>query len=162
MNNIINVSSHLTSAVFYNVLLNRINFFKRYHRNSNPIILDFFETKKIEPLVIPNLLCIGESILRETGTKMVIRIPETLQAGKLKFYMKEIGFIKYANNAIYAFESSPYNGMEGKTIDPLCGSMHFEADLTRGQIRNGINGYVAPFTNEYLKQYIEYSEEDEI
>lgn len=162
MANVISISRYLTSADFYDTLLKQVFFWKRYHKNDDPIILDFSETKKIEPLAISNLLCLGKNIVRETGTRMVIRIPETIQAGKLKFYLNEIGFTELAINEIYNFENSPYNGLDGTRIDPLCGCLHFSGSLTKSEIINGINGYVAPFTNEYLKSYIEYSPEEEI
>lgn len=161
MTNVINVSKFLTSAEFYDTLLRQVYYMKQFHRNSNPVILDFSETKKIEPLVISNMLCLGEYIRRETGTRLVIRIPETTQAGKLKFYMNEIGFTRYANDKIYEFESSPYNGIEGTPIDPLCKCLHFKKEFTRDEIKSGINGYVVPFTNSYLKQFEEFSDSED-
>lgn len=159
--NIISISKFLTSADFYSVLLKQVNFMKQYHRNDNPIILDFSETIKIEPLVIPNMLCLGKMVMGETGTRMVIRIPETLHAEKLKSYMRQIGFVDLASR-VFEFESSPYTGIDEKEIDPLCGSLHFPKDLSKREIINGINGYVAPFSNEYLQNYIEYSDEEDI
>lgn len=160
--NVISISRYLSSVEFYDTLLKQVLFLKQYHRSDNPIVLDFSETKKIEPLVISNLLCLGKYVLRETGTQMNVRIPETIQAGKLKFYLNEIGFTNLAFNKIYTFENSPYNGMEGKQLDPLCGCLHFPSDLTKSEIINGINGYVAPFTNKYLNNYLEFSQEEEI
>ena len=162
MTNIIQVPRFLTSAGFYKILVKQINIQKPYHRNSNPMILDFSETSQIEPLAVSNLLCMGKLILGETGTKMVVRIPETLQAGELKFYMNEIGFTDYAcgSEGVFEFETSPYNGLKGKRIDPLCGTMRFSANLTKSQVASGINGYVKPFADQYLKSYMEYSEEE--
>lgn len=160
MDNSINIAKHLTSAEFYDGLLKRACFMKRYHRNDNPIILDFSDTHKIEPLAVPNLLCLGKIILGETGTKIVLRIPETSRAENLKSYMNQIGFTRLANDGIFEFESSPYSGMEGKPIDPLCGTLLFSRGLSRSEIVNGINVYVAPFSKAYLKKYEEYSEED--
>ena len=162
MINIIEVPKFLTSAGFYKTLVKQINVQKPYHRNSNPIILDFSGTNQIEPLAVSNLLCMGKLILGETGTNIVIRIPETLKAGELKFYMKEIGFTEYAygNEGVFEFESSPYSGLNGKRIDPLSGTLRFSENLTKSQIANGINGYVKPFAEQYLKRYMEYSEEE--
>ncbi len=162
MTNIIQVPKFLTSAVFYKILVKQINFQRPYHRNSNPMILDFSETSQIEPLAVSNLLCMGKLILGETGTKIVVRIPETFQAGELKFYMNEIGFTKYAygSEGVFEFETSPYNGLKGKKIDPLSGTMRFSADLTKSQVASGINGFLKPFAEQYLKSYMEYSEEE--
>ncbi len=161
MYNEISVSKKLTSSNFYNYLLKNVMFMKRYHTSENPIVLDFSETQKIEPLVIPNLLCLGKLIMGESGTKMVIRIPETIEGGKLRFYMDQVGFARLADNKIFEYESSPYNGMEGKPIDPLCGSLYFSEKLTRNEIINAINGFVTPFSEQYLQNYLEYSEDDD-
>lgn len=162
MKNVIQISRHLTSAEFYDVVLKEVNHLKYVHREDNPIILDFSITEKVEPLVIPNLLFLGKKINGETGTRMVIRIPETAKAGKLKFYMNEIDFLELAKNNIYDFEEDPYNGMDGKKIDPICGSLFFSKKLTKAEIINGILGYVSPFTEKYLDKYIEYSYEEKM
>lgn len=158
MRNIISVSRYLTSFDFYGRLLKQADHLRRYHRSDNPIIFDFSETNKIEPLVVPNLLCLGKVIMGESGSKAVLRIPETLRAGRLKFYMDQVGFSDLAYNKIFAFENSPYNGMEGKAIDPLCGSLQFSKELSRDEIINEILGYVAPFSREYLDEFVEYLE----
>lgn len=162
MNNIVEMPRYLTSSEFYTSFLKKINFLKKYHRSDNPIILDFAKTVKIEPLVIPNLLCLGRMVMGESGTHMVIRIPETLQAEKLKYYLNEINFLELAQNNIYRFESDPFTGIRGKTIDPLCGTLIFEKGLSRNEIINGISGYVAPFSEQYLEKYNAYSEKDQI
>lgn len=159
MLNTINMSKYLTSANFYEILLPQINYMKQYHRHNNPIILDFSKTARIEPLVIPNLLCTGKMVMGETGTRMVIHIPETLQAERVKSYMRQIDFVRLAAD-VYECDDTLYTGEDEKKIDPLCGSLQFSKNLEKYEIINGINGYVAPFTNEYLKNYIEYSAED--
>lgn len=161
MNNIIEIPRYLTSSEFYNSILKKINMMINYHRSNNPIILDFSETVKVEPLVIPNLLCLGRMVMGESGTHMVIRIPETLQAEKLKCYLYEIGFFDLAQNNIFNFESNPLTGIRGKSIDPLCGTLFFDKSLSRNDIINAISGYVAPFSEQYLENYNVYSEKDE-
>lgn len=159
MLNIINLPKDVTSAYFYESFLRQINYMKQYHRYDNPIILDFSETDKIEPLVIPNFLCIGKMIMGETGTRIVIHIPETLQAENIKSYMRQINFTELAFD-VFECDSTLYTGEDKKKIDPLCGTLQFSKNLEKWEIKNGIDGYVAPFTNEYLRNYIEYSEED--
>lgn len=162
MKNVIQISKHLTSAQFYDVLLSEVNCLKNVHNEECPIILDFSLTEKIEPHVIPNLLVLGKVIKGETGTRIVIRIPDTLRAEKLKFYLNEIGFLQIADGKIFNFEKTPYLGMSGKRIDPICGSLLFNKDMDREQIINGIIGYVSPFSDKYLDKYSEFLQEEEL
>lgn len=145
----IEVPYNLTSYEFYNNLL----FQKRQLkiRSDQEIVLDFSKTHKIEPLTIPNMLCLGYEIKRTYGKTAIIYIPETSYSGELKNYLNEIGFIKYVRKyKLYEFSSLPYGGLEGKKIDPLCGTLYFDAYSSIDEITRGIQWYVEPFSRQYL------------
>lgn len=71
----IEVPRKLTSYEFYNNLLlqkRQLNI-----ENNQEIVLDFSKTDSIEPLTIPNLLCLGYEIRRTYYKTAIIYIPET-------------------------------------------------------------------------------------
>ena len=117
MNNIyIEIPRDLTSYEFYtNLLVQRE---KLMVQQQQDIILDFSGTYRIEPLVIPNLLCLGYEFREKYCKVAKIAIPDISYSEELKNYMSEIGFIKYATKfGLFEFISSPYNGLRGKKID---------------------------------------------
>ena len=149
----IDITDDLTSFEFYNNLLDKIKML-RFYNDIEGIVLDFSRTYKVEPLVIPNLLCLGYIIRVLFKVTPVIRIPDTSTAGPLKKYLDSIGFISLAKKYnLYEFESSPYGGMEGKTIDPLCATLFFNSAESIDNITRGVEYYIKPFTEEYLGNF---------
>lgn len=152
MQKIIYINKYLTSAEFYNTLLPEIQIILRYYDKINGVILDFSGTTKIEPNVIPNLLCLGRVIQSLIRNKAIIRIPDTYEGGKLKNYLYQIRFTQLAKD-IFVFESDPYTGFEGKTIDPLCGTVYFDEEVTEDTIGFAFDILVGPFAEKYLIDY---------
>ena len=72
----------LTSYEFYNTLLPQI--YELPVTDCTSIILDFTGTYKVEPLVIPNLLCLGCEIQKRFGKTAILDIPDISYLGKLK------------------------------------------------------------------------------
>lgn len=107
----------LTSYEFYTHVLpirNEIEY------KESDIILDFSRTFKVEPLVIPNLLCFGYELGIRNGNVPKIYFPDTSYSGEVKNYLNEIGFFHYANKyGLFEFCSSPYSGLTGKNRSDL-------------------------------------------
>ena len=141
----------LTSYEFYTHILPIRNEFPYGLEN---IVLDFSGTYRVEPLVIPNLLCFGYDLKIKNGNVPQIYFPDTLYAGGVKNYLNEIGFFHYAYKyGLYEFWSSPYGGLSGKKIDPICGTLYFDTENTADEINRGIDLCIAPFVDEYLYNF---------
>ena len=148
----IEVPRKLTSYEFYNNLLLQKS--QLSLQNNQEIVLDFSKTDSIEPLTIPNLLCLGYEIRRKYRKTAIIYIPETSSSGGIKNYLNQIGFIEYARKyGLYEFASLPYGGIDGKKIDPLCGTLYFDINSTIDEINRGVEWCVAPFTEQYLIKF---------
>lgn len=120
---IIEVPYDFSSYEFYSNVLPKV-----FCNSENRIMIDLSSTRLIEPLVIPNLLCLGYIVKHETGGAPELLIPDSFFGGKLKKYLDQIGFTKCAvNSGLYEFTFDPYGGLEGKNIDPLCGTIVFNA-----------------------------------
>ena len=152
MQQIIYVERYLTSAEYYGFLLPKIQLILKYYDKTDAIILDFSGTLKIEPNVIPNLLCIGQKIKDILGYNAIIRIPDTYEGGKIKKYLFLIGFTKYSKG-IYDSEFDLYTGFEGKTIDPLCGTVYFESQVSKDEIGRKFDQMIGPFAEKYLRKF---------
>lgn len=153
MNDIyIEIPRDLTSYEFYNNLLTQRDKIK-IEKNQD-IILDFSGTYRIEPLVVPNLLCLGYELRKRYEKSAKILIPDISYSGELKNYINEIGFVKYAKKyGLYEFVSSPYGGLEGKKIDPICGTLYFDTNNTIDEINRGVEFYISPFADQYLARF---------
>lgn len=148
----IEIPRDLTSYEFYNNIVCQKNKIKVEEKSN--IFLDFSKTLMVEPLVIPNLLCMGYELKRKFNKVANIYIPDTSYSGKLKNYFYEINFTKYAQKfELFNFVSSPYGGLEGKQIDPICGSLYFEVEDTIDNINRKIEKCIIPFTDEYLYRF---------
>lgn len=159
MDKIISINKYLTSSEFYKNVLSEVQIVLRYHDKIDNIIFDFSGTRKIEPNVIPNLLCLGRVIESILGRKAIISIPDTYEGGKVKNYLYLIGFTKLAGN-VFWFESDPYGGLEGKQIDPLCGTIYFRDTIERDYITFTINDLIEPFADKYLNKFDRLSLEE--
>lgn len=148
----IEVPYNLTSYEFYNNLLlqkEQLNI-----GSSEEVIIDFSETHKIEPLTIPNMLCLGYEIRRRYNKRAIIYIPETSYSGEIKNYLNQIGFIEYARRySLYKFASLPYGGLAGKKINSLCGTLYFDIYNSIDEINRGVSYYIEPFTRQYLSKF---------
>lgn len=153
---IIDFPKDLTSFEFYNNIITQQIKIEECNLGNDleEIILDFSKICKIEPLVIPNLLCLGYRIRKIFNKIAMIYIPNTNYSGLIKNYLNEIGFIEYVQKYnLFDFNDSPYNGLEGKKIDPLCGTLYFDLNYTQGDIRRGVDYYVKPFAESYLVDF---------
>lgn len=147
----IEMSQDITSYEFYTHILPRRN---NIYCGFDSIILDFSRTYRIEPLVVPNLLCLGYELKIRSGKAPKIFFPNTSYAGEVKNYLNEIDFIHYATKyGLYEFITSPYGGLSGKKIDPICGTLYFDAENTIDEINRGVELCISPFADEYLYKF---------
>lgn len=152
MQRVIYVNKYLTSAKYYDTILPEIQTILKYYDKVDDVIFDFSGTNTIEPNVVPNLLCMGNTIYNVLGRKAIIRIPETYEGGRLKKYCYSIGFTELAKRS-FEFEADPYTGFEGKNIDPLCGTVFFSENVTEDTIGQTFDQLVGPFAERYLDGY---------
>lgn len=152
MQKIIYVNKYLSSAEYFNNILSEVQSILRYYDIINEVVFDFSGTTRVEPNVIPNLLCLGKVIQSVMGRKAIIRIPDTFEGGKLKNYFYQIKFTQYAKNE-FEFESDPYTGFDGKIIDPVCRTVFFPDKILRDEIEYKFDQLVGPFAYKYLAKY---------
>lgn len=148
----IEVPRDLTSYEFYNNLLLQLNHLDV--KEGQEIVFDFSRTFSIEPLTIPNLLCLGYKIKKLYMHVAKIFIPDMNYSGEIKNYLNEIGFVKYAERyGLFTFVTSPYGGISGKKIDPICGSLYFDINNSVDEINRGVDMCISPFANRYLSSF---------
>lgn len=152
MKKIIYMNQYLSSAEFFKSVLQEVQVVLKYYDKIDEVIFDFSGTYKIEPNVIPNLLCVGKIMKNLLGYPVLIRIPETFRGGRLKNYLNEIDFLKLSQG-IYEYESDPYTGFDGKNIDPLCGTRFFKKNTEKQEIERVTKDFVGSFAEKYLKKY---------
>lgn len=151
---IIDIPYDFTSYEFYSNILPQISI----SRNED-FMLDMSFTRRIEPLVIPNLLCLGYGIKKQQGIIPKLLIPDTATGGLIRNYLNEISFTKYATRAgLFEFIQDPYGGMEGKKIDPICGTLIFNASDNKEYIHRGVDMCISPFSEEYLSRFQIYDD----
>lgn len=152
---IIDIPRDLTSYEFFSNVLPAV-----VDKKEQEILLDMSNTKRIEPLVIPNLLCLAYKEKIESNKNLIISVPDTVSGGMVKNYLCEIGFVKYAYKfGLFDFQYDPYGGLEGKKIDPICGTLVFNADDSRDIIYRGVDRCISPFSDEYLSRFQIYDSE---
>ena len=153
---IVDVPRDLTAYEFYNNLLPNI-----VGTNEQELCLDMSNTKRIEPLVIPNLLCLAFIEKRNSNKRLVMSIPDTVSGGMVRNYLNQIGFTYYANKYdLFEFQFNPYGGLEGKQIDPLCKTLIFNADDSLDNIYRGVEMCISPFSEAYLSKFQIYDSEN--
>lgn len=149
--NYIEIPRYLTSYEFFNSVLPQYQ--EGGWRDKGNIILDFSETVKVEPLVIPNLLCLGYAIKREIGMPFIY-IPDTNDTAMLKNYLYAIGFTQYAEEyGLYRFVNPAADGLRGKRPDPICKTLYFDLQDSVDDICGSVRYCVAPFDDKYLSRF---------
>lgn len=154
----IEIPKDLSSYEFYNNVVKEVNY---KVRNGNKIVLDFSKTFRVEPLVIPNLLCLGYFLQDKYKSRAIIDIPDTSYASGIKNYLEQIDFIKYAYQfGLFDFGTSPYGGGYGKEIDPICGTQYFDPEYSDAEIFRGIEESILPFADEYLYKFVKMEQKN--
>lgn len=156
MSYIIHFDGNLTSYTFYNELLGKLhNYFE--DRNNEQLVFDFSQVKLIEPIVIPNLLCVGYIINTSTGNPPKIFIPDNISAGHLKRYLFDINFIYFASKyGLFTFDDTILGGLAESNMDKLNNTILFHQDETEQESWDKICYYSQKFINKYLKDFDSY------
>lgn len=151
---IIDVPYDFTSYEFYSNILPQVVI-----SQEEELMLDMSFTRRIEPLVIPNLLCLGYEIKKNKRIIPKLLIPDTATGGLIRNYLNEISFTKYAVEAkLFEFVQNPYGGLEGKQIDTICGTLIFNASDSQDTIYRGVDMCITPFSEKYLSRFQIYDE----
>lgn len=131
---ILDIPRDFTSYEFYSNILPKI-----VMTEEKEIVMDMSITRRIEPLVIPNLLCCAYKMWMDSEKNFRMLIPDTVTGGMIRNYLNEIEFTKYAQRfSLYDFVYDPWSGLDGKQIDPICGTLIFNADDSRDEIYRGV------------------------
>lgn len=146
---IIDIPRDLTSYEFFSNVLPAI-----VNAKEQELMLDMSNTKRIESLVVPNLLCLAYREKIEANKRLTLSIPDTVSGGMVRNFLNEIGFTEYAYKfGLFDFQYSPYGGLEGKQIDPICGTLIFNADDSKDTIYRGVDRCITPFSERYLARF---------
>lgn len=150
------IPERLTSFEFYNTVLPGID---RADKGNGRIILDFSHIVKIDPLVIPNLLCIGNIVKNRRDNPIVIYIPDTYYSGKVKGYLYSIGFTEYVDEyGLFEFEGEIWGGLCEEHIDPLCKTLYFSSKDSEDDIKQSIDINAKPFADKYISDFESFRE----
>lgn len=169
MDNTIYVPRILTSAQFFENFTNQWESREAFHCDDFPIVLDFSNTAKIEPVCLSYILTLGNNIEMRTGVPVRINIPDTFEGGAIKFYLWEMGFLanskilksdNVTRRTIFEYETSPYGGAEGKKVDPVCGVFYYDSCMSESQLEYTVSENLSPFVAKYLGEF-EYNEDEE-
>lgn len=152
---ILDIPRDFTSYEFYSNILPKI-----VMTEEKEIVMDMSITRRIEPLVIPNLLCCAYKMWMDSEKNFRMLIPDTVTGGMIRNYLNEIEFTKYAQRfSLYDFVYDPWSGLDGKQIDPICGTLIFNADDSRDEIYRGVDLCISPFAEAYLSYFQIYDSE---
>lgn len=150
----IEISNSLTSYKFYNEVLPNLHIFFKSDHIGKRLVFNLTNCKKIDGLVIPNLLLVGFIIKEYTGEKPVFYIEDILESGKIKSYLHNIGFILLSKKLqIYEFDYSIDCGLSERNMDVLNSTLYFSQDESQEDTWYKINREMEGFATKYLYLY---------
>lgn len=150
----IEISDTLTSFVFYNVILNELHYFLKKEHFGTTLVLNMSKCRKIDPLVIPNLLIVGCIIKEYTGVKPYIFIENTLETRSLKRYLYDINFVFLAKKSdIFEFDNSIEWGLAPRKMDELNATLFFSSEESEEETWERISKSMIEFSDKYLQDY---------
>lgn len=114
------VEKNLTSYVFYQSILPKIHHFLediKAKQSNEELYIDFSNTRNIDPLVIPILLCGGFQYKKTCGKLINVFVPMNLSSIPLKDFLHSSGFINIAQKYnLFRFDDSIYGGISKKQM----------------------------------------------
>lgn len=137
----------LSSREFYKM----VDILNEILESEETCILDFTDVKRIDAVVIPNLLFLGKYIEKKTGNIPYIRLGEDLSAGYLKNYLMGINF--YILSDSYFYYEDPdgrYCGLAGKSMDKRNTTERFLFGDGMVVAQRRLFYHVLPFIDNYL------------
>lgn len=161
---IIEINGNLTSYVFYNEILSKLHDYYFNNETQKKIIFDYSGVSSIDPLVIPNLLCIGYIIKQTSEYTPEIFIPNNINFGELKRYLNEINFVNLVETFnLYDFDMSVKAGWDKPGMDKLNTTMYFEYpkfnndyNPSEVDLRDSIDKMVSYKFNRFFNKFLSY------
>lgn len=149
------ITQYLSSREFYKMLFHLENIVT----DNDVVILDFTEVRRIDAVVIPNLLLLGTWIEEKSHTIPYIRLGDDISAGTLKSYLAGINFYELSNSYfMYENEEEKYSGLFGKKMDKRNTTQLFEYKSGLDVAKRRICYNLAPFMRYYLNQFVDENE----
>lgn len=172
------VEPKLSSYAFYNNILKQLhNYLLEMTDDATEtvkeLIFDFSNTQIINPLVIPNLLCVGFFVKDISNQKAKIFVPNNLMSGKIKGFMHQSNFVSLARTYnLFDFDDSIDGGYEiiGKrknlntTISILYDGkdkMYESADKIELTLKKNLWPFLNTFVFESDKKYQKFENSNE-
>lgn len=116
--------------------------------------LDLTGVKRIDAVVIPNLLLLGKYIEKRTQNIPYIRLGEDLQSGYLKKYLMNIQFYKLSSQYYhYENETQKYYGLVGKDMDKRNTTECFSLKEGIVVAQRRLYYKVYPFIKDYFREF---------
>lgn len=160
----IEINGSLTSYVFYNEILSKLHNYYLDDNKQKKLVFDFSLVNSIDPLVIPNLLCIGYIIKETSNYTPELYIPNNIKFSELKRYLNEINFINLAETFnLYDFDVSVKAGWKEQGMDKLNTTMYFEYpkfidndNVDDSKLRDSIDKAVTYKFNRFFNKFLSY------
>lgn len=144
------VAEILSSREFYKM----IDILDEILEQNEICVLDFTNVRRIDAVVIPNLILLGKYLERRTNNIPYIRLGEDLSAGYLKKYLMGIKFYDLSDSYFY-YENpeNKYGGLIGKSMDKRNTTeiFNYEEGSLVAQRRLFYN--VLPFVDNYFTSF---------
>lgn len=149
------ITQYLSSREFYKML----SHLEDIVSDNDVVILDFTEVRRIDAVVIPNLLLLGTWIEEKSHTIPYIRLGDDISAGTLKSYLAGINFYELSNSYfMYENEEEKYSGLFGKKMDKRNTTQLFEYKSGLDVAKRRICYNLAPFMRYYLNHFVDENE----
>ncbi len=152
----IRIEGDFTTTVFYQKVLRQLHI---YYKDfvDNVVVFDLSMTTRIDPLIIPNLLCVGEILRDTTGHPAVINTLNFVRGNRIKKYLEDIGFVDLAFG-IYEFYDAGSDNQKS-TIREYCKSYCFkDENATKKQIAQKISRESRELFIRHLNNFFEEDE----
>ena len=170
---VIAVEGTLTSFVFYNEVVAQLH---NYFAEDNPsrILFDFSRTKRIDPLVLPNLLCAGFLITKYRNVPAKIFVPGNLEFKPLRTFLNRTRFVELSREyGLFEFDESISGGLEEQAFSSTLNRLEvfhivyktpdsedapdqdefgrvIDVETTRRDAFETLKSSFAPFINEFI------------
>lgn len=171
MDYIITANGNLTSFVFYNEVIAQLHSYFA-EGNQSHIMFDFSHIKRIDPLVLPNLLCAGYWISQHRGAPAKIFIPGNLEFAPLRTFLNRTRFVEISQTyGLFEFDECISGGLketvfsdtlnrlelfqiEDMDTDNSAGenAQKIDVDATRLEAWSKLKKAFIPFINEFLQK----------
>ena len=171
MDYIITVNGNLTSFVFYNEVVAQLHSYFS-EGNQSHIMFDFSHIKRIDPLVLPNLLCAGFWIFKYREVPAKIFIPGNLEFAPLRTFLNRTKFVEISQTyGLFEFDECISGGLKENAFSDTLNKLELfqieyrdvgstaggdiqeiDVDATRLEAWSKLKKSFVPFINEFLQK----------